>query len=449
MDHEWQKIKAELQKCTSKGQYDLWVYSLDFLGVQEDRLVLGCKNRLHKGWLRENLEKPLLAIACKYFPAVRKLELIIGTDNSPAEVPVEKDIPRQTSFQELIKRSGPAFNPRFTFDDFVVGASNQFAYAASMAMAGGQQFNDGSLFLLSKTGLGKSHLSHAMGNFMMTQQPSLRVQYVTAEQFANEMIFSLKNDRIDGFKEKYRNNCDILLMEKIEFLSGKEKVQNELVYTLDELQNRGKRIVCTANARPNEIPRLSTDLQSRLNGILVAEIDRPDFRTRAAIIQHKIRRENVRMPKQVVDFLADRITGDIRQLESCLVGLMAKSNIMRVPITLQLAQEVTQTMLNNLPKLTAQHIQQIVCGSFQISVDDLLSPSRRKEIAMARKIGMYLCRQYTSDSLAVIGKAFKRSHSTVLYSVNEMNKAMKDSNSKLKRQLDYVSQRLETSCLYS
>ncbi|MGD9503784.1 MAG: chromosomal replication initiator protein DnaA [Syntrophobacteraceae bacterium] len=453
MDQEWQKIKTELQKCISKGQFDLWVYSIDFLGVQDDKLVLGCKNRLHMGWIRENLEKRLILTACKHFPSVKRLELIIGgEETAPVEViaaPGKMEAPRQTSFQELISRPAPLFNPRFTFDDFVVGSCNQFAYAASMAIAGGAQFNDGSLFLSSPTGLGKSHLSHAMGNYIVNRHPSARVRYVTAEQFANEMIFSLKNDRIDSFKEKYRNDCDILVMEKIEFLSGKEKVQSELVYTFDELMNRGKRIVCTANARPRDITRLNSDLQSRLGGILAAEIDRPDFKTRVAIINHKIRRENIKMPKQVVELLADRVTGDIRQMESCLVGLMAKSNIMRVPITLSLAQEVTQTMLSHIPKLTLENIQEVVCSSFQVSIENLISPSRRKEIAMARKIGMYLCRQYTSESLASIGRAFKRSHSTVLYAVNETNKAIKESNNNLKRQLDYVSQRLETSCLYS
>ncbi len=448
MDQEWQKIKDELQKCLSKGQYDLWVYSIDFLGAKKEKLVLGCKNRLHMGWLRENLEKRLLIIATKYFPNVRKVEYIISAEESVEDTPVEHAPPRQTSFQDLVKRPGPTFNRRFTFDQFVVGSCNQFAHAAAMAMAAGSYLSCGSLYLLSDTGLGKSHLSHAIGNTLQSESPQVRVQYVTAEQFANEMIFSLKHDRIESFKDKYRNGCDLLMMEKMEFLSGKEKVQSELVYTLDELQNQGKRIVCTGSVLPKDIPRLSTDLQSRLNGILMAPIERPDYRMRVEIIKHKIRGENVNMPMPVVEFLADRISGDVRQLESCLIGLIAKSNILNTPITLELAREVTQTMLNHLPKLTIDHIQQIVCASFQITLDDLKSASRRKELAMARKVGMYLCRQYTSESLAVIGKAFKRSHSTVVYAVNETIKGLKDSNGQLKRQLDYVSRRLETSCLY-
>jgi chromosomal replication initiator protein len=451
MDQEWQKIKKKLQGSLSKGQYDLWVSTVDFLGLEEERLILGCRNRFHIEWLREKLEKKLLTIVREHFSAVKKLEYRIVTTSEfskPAEK-IPEEGPRQISFHELIKRPAPSFNPRFTFDQFVVGSCNQFAYAASMAMANGQQqlYNQ-SVYLLSQTGLGKSHLSHAVGSYLVAQKPDLRVQYVTTEQFANEMIFALKQGSIETFKNKFRVGCDVLLLERIEFLSGKEKIQSELVYTLDELMDRGKKILCTGNAYPKDIPKLSNELQSRLGGILVAPIDPPDFKTRFEIIKRKAYAESVRLPLDVAEFLADRATGDIRQLESCLIGLIAKTNILGIPITLNLAREVTQTMLNRLPKITVDHIQQIVCSSFQISLDDLKSPCRRKELAMARKIAMYLCRQYTTESLVSIGKAFKRTHSSVLYAVNGLGKEMAaEKSSKMKRQVEYVSRRLETSCL--
>ncbi|MGV8073519.1 MAG: chromosomal replication initiator protein DnaA [Syntrophobacteraceae bacterium] len=448
MDQEWRRIKDKLSKSLSKGQYDLWVSTIEPKGIEQDRLILGCRNRFHIEWLREKLDNKLLTAARQFFPNLVKIEYKI-CEESPFERKEEETTlgPRQLNFAEVIKRPATSFNPRFTFDQFVVGNSNQFAYAASMAMARSRQPSNQSVMLLSQTGLGKSHLSHAVGNFLLTQEPDLRVQYLTTEQFANEMIFALKHGNIEAFKNKLRTGCDVLLLERIDFLSGKEKVQSELVYTLDELMDRGKKILCTGNSYPKDIPKLNTELRSRLGGIMAAPIDPPDFKTRIEIIRRKAQIEGTKLPLNVMEFLADQITGDVRRLESCLIGIIAKSNILSIPPSLDLAKDVTQTMLSHLPKITVEHIQQIICSSFQISIDELKSASRKREIAMARKIGMYLCRQYTTESFSSIGKSFERTHSSVLYAVNELGKDIKEKNSKLKRQVEYVSRRLETSCL--
>ncbi len=446
MEHKWQEITKRLQSCLSRGQYDLWVSSIEFLGLENETVALGCKNRFHVEWLREKLEAKLLEAVRDFFPLVRRLDYqMVKGRQDPEEFP-QPEPPRQIVIGDLIKRSGPIFNPRFTFDQFVVGLSNQLAFATARGLAHGQQLYNNSAYILSETGLGKSHLSHAVGSYICRKTPELRVHYVTAEQFANEMIYSLKNGNIENFKTKFRSECDVLLLEKVEFLSGKEKVQNELVYTLDELMDRGKRILYTGNTLPKDIPRLTTELQSRLGGILVAPIGPPDFNTRMEIIRKKALGENVHMPPEVIHFMAERVTGDIRQLESCLIGIIAKSNIQGVPVTLSLAQDITETMLERLPKLTIDHIQQVVCSSFNISMEDLKSSKRRKEFTTARKIGMYLCRRYTTESLESIGKSFQRSHSSVLYAINELTKGMEKEN-KIKRQVEHVSHRLDASCL--
>jgi chromosomal replication initiator protein len=446
MDQKWQAVKKELHSSLPKGQYDLWVSTIDCLGIQDGRLLLGCRNRFHVDWVREKLEEKLLRVVVHHFPQVHRLEYqIISEHQTEADEQTEGSV--QVNFGELIRRHGPSLNPRFTFDQFVVGNCNHFAYAASMAVATGQQFYNHSVYLLSDSGLGKSHLSHAVGNFLLKQQPQVSVQYVTTEQFANEMVFALKNGSIETFKNRFRSGCDVLLLERVEFLSGKEKLQSELVYTLDELMDRGKKVLCTGSFYPKDIPKLTNELQSRLSGFLVAPIERPDFITRLEILKRKTRFENVAIPAKVMEFLADRITGDVRQLESCVVGIIAKANILGVPISIRLAQEITQTMLDYLPKINVSHIQKVICDSFQISLEELNSKSRRKEIATARKIAMYLCRQYTTQSLMSIGQSFKRSHSSVLHAINELSKEMKDQGSKLKRQVEYVSRRLETSCL--
>jgi chromosomal replication initiator protein len=451
MDQKWQEIKKKLKERLSKGQYDLWVSSIEFIGLEDETVVLGCKNRFHIEWVREKLELSLLAAMREFFPLTRRLDFQIVSPSSlkdsedQAQEPTQ--LPQQIVMGDLIKRVGPVFNPRFTFDQFVVGNCNHLAYATAMGMASGQQLYNQSAYILSETGLGKSHLSHSVGNYICCKAPELRVHYVTAEQFANEMIFSLKNGNIETFKNKFRTECDVLLLEKVEFLSGKEKVQNELVYTLDELMDRGKRILYTGNTFPKDIPKLTNELQSRLNGILVAPIGRPDFTTRKEILKRKAQMENLRLPSEVIEFMAERITGDVRQLESCLVGIIAKTNILGVPVCLDLAREVTETMLDRLPKLTIDHIQQIVCSTFQISLEDLKSSKRRKEFAAARKIGMYLCRRYTTESLDSIGKSFKRSHSSVLYAINDLVKELENTGGKIKRQVEYVSRRLDASCL--
>ena len=450
MEQNWQEIRRKLQSCLSKGQYDLWVASIEFLGLEDETAALGCKNRFHIEWIREKLEPKLLRAVQEFYPLVRRLDYqIISGAPDPEELEgyaPQAEPPRQIVMSDLIKRAGPVFNPRFTFDQFVVGSSNQLAFATARGMAHGQQLYNNSAYILSQTGLGKSHLSHAVGSHICRKTPELRVHYVTAEQFANEMIYSLKNDKIENFKTKFRTECDVLLFEKVEFLSGKEKVQNELVYTLDELMDRGKRILYTGNTFPKDIPKLTNELQSRLSGILVAPIGPPDFKTRMEILRKKASSENANLPAEVIQYMAERVTGDIRRLESCLIGMIAKSNIQGVPVTLDLARELTETMLDRLPKLTIDHIQQVVCSAFQIAVEDLKSSKRRKELAAARKVGMYLCRRYTTESLESIGKSFRRSHSSVLYAINDLTKGMENDN-KIKRQVEHISRRLDASCL--
>ena len=448
MEQSWRELKVDLRNCLSSGQYDLWVATIEPLEFKEKTLILGCRNRLHMEWLRDKLEKQILEKGLHFFSGLERVEYVIVEESPLGQSAEVEDVPVQSSFSELISRPGLKFNPRFTFDQFVVGKSNHFAYAASMALAEREpRLSSQPVFLLSESGLGKSHLSHAVGNHLVATKPDLRVRYVTAEQFANEMISSLRNDSIESFKRKYRATCDILLMESVEFFSGKEKIQKELVFTLDELRDRGKQIVCTGRVYPRDIPKLSSELRSRLSGVLVAPISRPDFDTRVNIIRKKAKTEQSALPGEVVDYLADQITGDIRQLESCVVGLITKSSILGVPVSLHMAQEVAQTVIDQVEQLTIDRIQQIVSTMFQISVEDLRSPSRRKELATARKIAMYLCREYTSETTTVIGKAFSRSHSAVLHAIKVLKAEMKQTDGKAKRQVEFITRRLESGCL--
>ncbi|SMC28270.1 chromosomal replication initiator protein [Desulfacinum hydrothermale DSM 13146] len=450
---EWEAVQEGLKEGLSRGQYDLWVATLRFLQFDGHELVLGCRNALHRDWVQSHLVPRIVAVGRDRFSGLKKVRLELVRQDPLQEKDDEEEwqppeeAPRQMSFADIGQKPRSPFNPRFTFDQFVVGRSNHFAYATCLAMAGQQNLFNQSIYLMADPGLGKSHLTHAVGNLLTTSRPDIRVRYVTAEQFANEMIRALKRDRIEDFKRRYRDGCDVLLLEKVEFFSGKRKIQDELVYTLDELLDRGRRIICTGKTAPQDIPRLNHELRSRLGGVLVAPIERPDFATRKEIIQRKAAHDGVELPMEVAEFLADRITSDVRQLESCLVGILAKSSILGIPITLELAREVTQSILDSLPSLGIPHIAEAVCANFGVSMEELRSRARHKKISEARQLAMYLCRKYTSEPLNAIAQAFGRSHSTVIYALKKMDRELARKNSQLRKRVEHVAHRIETRCL--
>ncbi len=452
MQHEWSAVCEKLQQGLSRGQYDFYVATLSFISFDGHCLTLGCRNKFHADWVRGHLARRILDTARERFPQLKECRFEILSQSAEEEAKDEEELLRerpsgQLTFLDMGQPTRSPFNPRFTFDQFVVGQSNHFAYATCMAMTAQRGFHHQSVYLMADPGLGKSHLTHAVGNFLTHQAPNVRVRYVTAEQFTNEMVAALKRDRIEEFKKIYRDGCDILLLEKVEFFSGKRKIQDELIYTIDEILDRGRRIICTGKTSPKDIPKLNRELRSRLGGLLVAPIDRPDFHTRKEIILRKAAYDNVQLPMDVVEFLADRVTSDVRQLESCLVGLIAKSSILGIPISLNLARDVTQTILEYLPTLDVSHVTSAVCKSFGLQEQDLRSKGRSRRLSEARQLAMYLCRQYTKESLNTIAQAFGRSHSTVIYAIKKVEQELNRKNSTLRKHLEHVSRRIETRCL--
>jgi len=460
----WHNIKAKLEQTLTRGQFDLWIAPLECLGMENDVLFLGCQNEFHVQWMRERLERKVLNVVQSVLPQVRKIRYQVVSSNnkksddfaeseeeaivSPKPTPTPPP-PRQLSIGDVYPVRVSPFNPRFTFDDFVTGQCNQLAYASSLAVATGKYYSLQALYIMADSGLGKSHLSQAIGNYIFKTNPQVKVYYTTAEQFANEMISALKQDRMETFKEKYRSNCDILLLERVEFFGGKDKIQSELIYTLDELMDRGKKIICTSSKLPRDIPRLHTELKSRLSGAFIAPIDYPDFETRLNILKKKANKERARIPTKVLEFLAEYIEGDVRRLESSLVGIIAKSNILGVPITMELARDVVATVQGNLPLVNISLIQNLVCETFNIRKEDLLSASRKKEIMMARKVALYLCREYTRETLQSIARAFNRTHSTVLHALKETQKSVNSQNDPLRKYIDYIAGKLKAQCAFA
>jgi chromosomal replication initiator protein len=335
------------------------------------------------------------------------------------------------------------FNPRFTFDRFVVGSGNQLAFAAAQAMASDAQLHTDALFIQSDPGLGKSHLSQAFSQHLLADDRRRRIYYLTAEDFTNELVYSLKNQSTEDFKNKYRRGCDVLVLEEIHFLSGKEKVQAELAYVLDILAENKKKVVFTGTRPPRDIPRLSRAFVSRLQSSLISSIDPPDYKTRMRILQMRAQEHGLAVDDQVFDFLAARLKRDIRQLESGLNGLMAKSQLLGRPLNLDLAQETLGDLVGPEDGCSAEAIQRMICRYFRLSVEDLKSKSRKKNIILPRNLGMYLCRQLTDLSLEAIGKWFGRNHSTVLYSVNLVESRQRR-DPKLKAQVEFLVQQIKS-----
>ena len=345
---------------------------------------------------------------------------------------------------EVHRRSPLRFNRRFTFDRFVVGAANQYAYSASKALAHGRELNTDSLYLLADSGLGKSHLSQAIGHHVLASNARSNVFYLTAEDFTNEMIYSLKNKCIEDFKNKYRRRCDVLVLEEVHFLSGKEKVQAELSYTLDCLVEGGKKIVFTSARRPKDIPRLARTFASRLANSLISTIEPPDYATRLQIIEKKAEEHKLTAPKNVLELIADRLKKDVRQMESCLCSLSAKSRLLNRPIDVELAEESLADLVERRAGVDIEEIIGLICRHYQVTLDDLRSRSRKRNLVLPRNMGMYLSRTMTDLSLQAIGKHFGRNHSTVLYSINDIeNRCRRDP--KLKGQLEFLSEVLRQS----
>jgi chromosomal replication initiator protein len=297
------------------------------------------------------------------------------------------------------------------------------------------------LLLLANTGLGKSHLSYAIGHDILGRDPKARVYYTTAEEFINEMVFALKNNKIEAFKEKYRRSCDALLLEEIHFLSGKEKTQKELEYTLDALANDKKTIIFTSSVLPKDIPNLRKGIASRLTSGIITTMNRPDFETRTKIIENKAAEMKLSLSDEAKQLLAKNLSRDVRQIESALSCLKAKTELLKEKISKNIVMEAIKCHVNEPISKSIDDIMSLLCQYFNLNVDILASRSRKKVHAYPRNLYAYLCRQHTDATLEEIGKSINRNHSTVLYASEVIASKMKTDRS-IKKHVEFLSTRI-------
>ena len=320
-------------------------------------------------------------------------------------------------------------NPRYTFDSFVVGSANRFAHAAAVAVAESPAEVYNPLFIHGGVGLGKTHLMHAIGHYVQQQYPDKRLLYITSETFINELISAIQQGRNLEFRTRFRS-VDILMVDDIQFIAGKDSTQEEFFHTFNELHNAGKQIILTSDKPPQEIARLEERLRSRFAWGLIADIQRPDVETRTAILRTKAISEGINVPDEVLGLIAENINSNIRELEGSFNKLIAYSQLVHEPITMELARTALRDTLGGEKRraITAGMIMQTVCEYFNLHMEDMTSACRRREIAYPRQIAMYLTRDMTEMSLPQIGAAFgNRDHSTVLHACSVISKNMQES----------------------
>ncbi|MFC1821169.1 chromosomal replication initiator protein DnaA [Thermodesulfobacteriota bacterium] len=440
----WEELRNQVKRELPTKNFSLWINPLTLLEQRKETLIIGCPNKFSQNWISENymplMKEKLLQIGDGRYDIALKVQI-------PQKKPLKQNFDSdngQLAFPSIRKNGNGSrrwLNDEFTFDRFVVGKCNEFAYSASKAVANGGSFPYSSLFLLSNTGLGKSHLSQAIGHTLLAQNPELKVNYVTAENFVNEMVYALRNNRIDEFKNKYRRCCDVLLLEEVHFLSGKEKTQLELGYTLDALENDHKKIIFTSSLLPKDIPNMATQLSSRIMSGIITSLERPDYETRVKIIEKKSIEQDINIAEEIVHYLAKHLDKDIRQIESSLSCLKAKSDLMKANINLDLTKDVLKCHISNRESISFEDIEKLVCQYFKVDPVMLRSKSRKKIHAYPRNIFIYLCRHHTNSTLEKIGRSIDRNHSTVVYASEVIEQKMKV-HPQIRKQVHFLSQKL-------
>jgi len=442
----WTEAKTAIKLRIPNHCFRMWIEPLKLTKCDESSFYLASPNFFSKKRVLEHYGDLITTEISKAAgKPYRCLIEVSATETAP-----------KNKFSEDLQLPLPNMNPRpyngrllrqdFTFDHFVVGGNNDFAYSASLSMASKNNSLPNALFLLSKTGMGKSHLSQAIGHYILSEHPSDRVYYMTAEDFSNEMVYAYRHDSINAFKGKYRDQCDVLLLEDVHHLSGKERTQIELAMTLDTLFESHKKIILSSCCLPAEIPKLNDKLRSRFSGSLISNIDPPDFKTRVRILKKKAKRNRCPVPENVIDYLAGELTEDVRQLESGLIGVTAKSSLLGMPIDIRLAESVVKNIIRNRENITIDTIKKLVSKYYTIPVKEIVSSSRKQAIVRARQIAIYLSRKYTDAPLQAIGKSFNRYHATAIHSIGAVERALKE-NGPIQKQVEFLCNKLETGKL--
>ncbi|TSB47541.1 chromosomal replication initiator protein DnaA [Alkalicoccobacillus porphyridii] len=440
----WERVLAEMEKKVSKPSFETWLKSTKATVIQNDTITVTAPNEFARDWLEDHYAS-LTSDTIEQLTGSRlDPKFVIPQNETVDDLLLEqppKKMPKPEAADEISSRT--MLNSKYTFNTFVIGSGNRFAHAASLAVAEAPAKAYNPLFIYGGVGLGKTHLMHAIGHYVMEHNPSANVVYLSSEKFTNEFINSIRDNRAVNFRNKYRN-VDVLLIDDIQFLAGKEQTQEEFFHTFNALHEESKQIVISSDRPPKEIPTLEDRLRSRFEWGLITDITPPDLETRIAILRKKAKAENLDIPNEVMLYIANQIDTNIRELEGALIRVVAYSSLINKDMNADLAAEALKDIIpNSKPKmLTITDIQKLVGDYYQVKLDDFKAKKRTKSVAFPRQIAMYLSRELTDSSLPKIGSEFGgRDHTTVIHAHEKISKLL-HTDQELQQKIQAITEQL-------
>ncbi|OWR32096.1 chromosomal replication initiation protein DnaA [Saccharibacillus sp. O23] len=424
----WQQILSIIQTKLSKPSFDTWFKATQAIQLTQGSLTVSAPTTFAVEWLESRYTKLVAQVAFDVLGRSVTVKFVIEEPGREEELQQKPAAPAPTPVTSSVEPNANMLNPKYTFDTFVIGSGNRFAHAASLAVAEAPAKAYNPLFLYGGVGLGKTHLMHAIGHYILQHNPSSRVVYISSEKFTNEFINSIRDNRGESFRNKYRN-IDILLIDDIQFIAGKESTQEEFFHTFNALHEESKQIIISSDRPPKEIPTLEERLRSRFEWGLITDIQPPDLETRIAILRKKARAENLDVPNEAMMYIANQIDTNIRELEGALIRVVAYSSLTNQDVTAHLAAEALKDIIpSSRPRIiTIQDIQQRVGEYYNLRMEDFKARKRTKAIAFPRQVAMYLSRELTDYSLPKIGEAFGgRDHTTVIHAHEKISHSIKN-----------------------
>jgi len=443
----WQLTLAELSKDLNRPSFETWFTLTKPVSLENSCLVIEVPNDFTKEWFETRYRDQIVTALKEITANDHQVSFVISTEfQDKVEYESSEDlfsqntdfISNQKTVDNLKNKLISSFNPRYTFDTFVVGACNRLSHAASLAVAESPARAYNPLFIYGGVGLGKTHLLHAIGQYTLINHGFSRVFYFSSEKFTNEFINAIRDNKTLEFRNKYRN-MDVLLIDDVQFLAGKEQTQEEFFHTFNTLHDNNKQIIISSDRPPKEIPTLEDRLRSRFEWGLITDLQPPDLETRTAILKKKALSDGIDIPDQVIQYIAGKVITNIRELEGALIRIVAYASLSETPVTLELTESALQDIIfTRQKKITVKKIIDTTADNFNIKPEEVLSKKRTQNIALTRQVSMYLCRMLTDLSLPKIGEEFGgRDHTTVLHAFKKID-TMVSKNSEFKHRLELI-----------